>query len=162
MRDRGHPARFVAGDKAYSNQKPEHFQLPARALGYELVFDYKSDQLGVQAEYRGMLQIEGEWYCPGILEVLKNATIDHMVKKTINDTAHEARLRERWNYRIVTKAGPDAEGHVRRRCPATDPSPAVRCELKPKSDRLSTQGKTRVFRAGVSERSATHRRLATW
>jgi hypothetical protein len=66
VRDRGHPAHFLAGDRAYSIGKADDFQLPARALGYELVVDYKSDQLGVKAEFAGMLQIEGAWYCPSI------------------------------------------------------------------------------------------------
>ncbi len=44
---RGHPAGFLAADRAYSNAKPEDFQLPVRALGYRPVYDYKINQLGV-------------------------------------------------------------------------------------------------------------------
>ena len=145
VRQRDHPAGLLAGDRAYTNQKPENFQLPARALGYRLVLDYKSDQLGVQAEYRGMLQIEGEWYCPSIPEALKSATIDYVVNKSIDEATYLARLRERWHYRVLLKAGPDADGHVRMRCPATNPAPAVRCELKPRSERSATRGNTRVL-----------------
>ena len=46
IHDRGHPAHFLAGDRAYTNAKPEDFQLPARALGYQLVVDYKVDPAG--------------------------------------------------------------------------------------------------------------------
>ena len=49
VRDPGHPAGYLAADRAYSSAKAEDFQLPARALGYRLVFDYKNDQLGVKA-----------------------------------------------------------------------------------------------------------------
>ena len=45
---RGHPAHLLAGDRAYTQCRPDDFQLPARALGYDLVFDYKIDQLGLQ------------------------------------------------------------------------------------------------------------------
>ena len=76
VRGRGHPARLLAGDRAYSSAKPEDLQLPARALGYEMVFDYKIDQLGIQDSYAGMLQIEGAWYCPAIPTMLVEATID--------------------------------------------------------------------------------------
>lgn len=40
------------------------FQLPAHALGYWLVFDYRQDQLGLQAGTAGAQLIEGTWYCP--------------------------------------------------------------------------------------------------
>ncbi len=56
LRSRGYSARYLA-DRAYSSAKPEIFQLPARALGYELVFDYKIDQLGIKASHQGFVQI---------------------------------------------------------------------------------------------------------
>jgi hypothetical protein len=59
--ERGHPAGFLAADRAYTQAKPEDFQLPARALGYELVLDYKVDQLGRQGNHEGMLQVDVAW-----------------------------------------------------------------------------------------------------
>jgi hypothetical protein len=141
--ERGHPARLLAGDRAYSSAKPEDFQLPVRALGYQVVFDYKIDQLGIQGSYAGMLQIEGAWYCPAIPKVLIEATIDHR-NGVIDEPTNRARLEERWRYLILPKAGPDAEGHVRLRCPAADPVPVARCGLKPASVRPSTQGRLRI------------------
>jgi hypothetical protein len=44
----------------------------------------------------------------------------------------------------LPKAGPDAEGHVRLRCPASNPAPVARCDLKPASVRPSTQGRVRI------------------
>ncbi len=143
VRDRGHPARLLAGDRAYSSAKPEDFQLRARALGYQLVFDYKSDQLGIQGEYAGMLQIEGAWYCPAIPKVLIDATIDYR-NKTIDEPTYRARLEERWKYLALTKSGPDPEYHVRLRCPASNPAPVARCDLKPASIVPKTQGRLRI------------------
>jgi hypothetical protein len=37
--ERGHPAGWLAADRAYTNTVPEDFQLPARALGYQPVLD---------------------------------------------------------------------------------------------------------------------------
>ncbi len=54
LSDRGHPAGMLAADNAYSAQRPENFQLPARSLGYDLVFKYRVDQLGVQATSKGL------------------------------------------------------------------------------------------------------------
>jgi hypothetical protein len=51
VNDRGHPAGLVGADRAYSSAKADEFQLPARALGYQPVFGYKKDQLGVKYQY---------------------------------------------------------------------------------------------------------------
>ncbi len=57
---RDYPAGFLAAYRAFSSAKAEEFQLPALALGYRPVYDYKIDQLGVQDEADGFLQIEGD------------------------------------------------------------------------------------------------------
>ena len=64
--ERGHPANWLAADRAYSSAKPEDFQLPARSLGYKVIFDYKIDQLGIKDEAQGFIQVEGAWYCPSM------------------------------------------------------------------------------------------------
>jgi len=138
---RGHPAGWLAGDRAYSSAKPENFQLPARSLGYRPVLDYKDDQLGVQASFGGFLQIEGEWYCPSIPEVLINATRD-LREGLIDEASYRERLDERWRYRVHAKSRPDAEGHIRMCCPASYGT--ARCELKPASMTLDTRGKLRI------------------
>lgn len=143
VRQRGHPAKYLAGDLAYTNAKPEDFQLPARALGYDPVLDYKIDQLGLQGSHEGMLLIEGGWYCPSIPKVLITATKDFR-EKVIDETTYRARLTERWKYRMLPKASADDEGHVRLRCPASQPNPTARCELKPGSERASTRTRLRV------------------
>ena len=94
--------------------------------------DYKVDQLGIQSSYAGMLQIEVAWYCPAIPKVLIEATID-LRAGAIDEATYMDRLEERWKYLVLPKAGPDAEGHVRLRCPASNPAPVARCDLKPGS-----------------------------
>jgi len=64
--------------------------------------------------------------------------------KKIDEVTHQARLKERRNYAILGKARPDAGGHVRLRCPASNPNPVGRCEVKPRSDRPSTRGRLRI------------------
>jgi hypothetical protein len=90
-----------------------------------------------------MLQIEGAWYCPSIPEVLVSATAD-LRNRRIDEVTYEARLNERRGYLIRQKAGADAEGHLRVRCPASDPKPVARCDLKPASVRADTRGRLRV------------------
>lgn len=141
VRQRGHPAGYLAGDRAYSNARPEGFQLPTRALGYEPVFDYRINQLGVQAEARGLVQVEGQLYCPMMPEPLVNAERDHR-----NDLGDEKTYRERLEarkpYRARPKGRPDKEGHQLWLCPASAGAPTARCGLKPASE--ASDGKTRL------------------
>jgi hypothetical protein len=140
---RGHPANWLAADRAYTSAKAENFQLPARSSGYRLTLDYTLAQLGVQASFGGFLQVEGDWYCPAIPEVLINATRDYR-NGLIDGATYRARLEERWGYRARAKARPDAEGHIRVYCPAASYAIA-RCELKPTSLTLTTtRGKLRI------------------
>jgi hypothetical protein len=143
IHDRGHPAHFLAADRAYTNAKPEDFQLPARALGYQLVLDYKIDQLGNQGSFQGMVQVDGAWYCPGMSESLVNATRDFR-NGLIDEETYRARLAERWKHAVLNKERPDDQGHLRLRCPASNPNPVVRCALKPKSEGPATRGKPRI------------------
>ena len=76
VRARGHPANFLAADRAYSSAKERDFQLPANALGYRAVYDYKIDQLGVKGSHEGFLLIEGAFYCPSIPKPLIDAALD--------------------------------------------------------------------------------------
>jgi hypothetical protein len=143
IHDRGHPAHFLAADRGYTNAKPDDFQLPARALGYSPVLDYKIDQLGHQGSFAGMLLVDGAWYCPSIPEVLVSCTYDHR-KGLINDATYQARLGERRNYQILTEDSADQSDHRRMRCPASNPNPVARCELKPGSKRSSTRGRITI------------------
>ena len=127
VRRRGHPAGYLAGDRAYNNSSPDTFQLPARALGYHLVFDYRNDQLGIQAGTAGALQIEGHWYCPAIPQPLITATAD-LHNSQIDPATWTARIASRAAFELVPKQHPDAEGHQRMSCPAS--AGRVQCPLK--------------------------------
>ena len=79
---RGHKPGWLGYDRAYTQALPERFHLPARALGYQPVMDYRADQLGIQANTGGALLAEGSWYCPALPEPLITATTrlrDHAI-----------------------------------------------------------------------------------
>lgn len=129
--ERGHPVGYAVADRAYfPNAKPEDLQLPLRALGYDLVFDYREDQLGVKESYAGAKQIEGAWYCPQMPQSLVDATIDYRVKKTIDEDTWRSRIEQRRAYLLRPKESADADGYVPMRCPAAGPSATVVCPLK--------------------------------
>jgi hypothetical protein len=142
LRSRGHPAGFLAADRAYSSAKPEDFQLPVLALDYDTVFDYKIDQLGVKASVQGFIQVEGALFCPLMPQALIDATLDYR-KGHIDRATYEQRLAERRNYLARPKGRPDAEGHARMQCPAAG-HPLVRCDRKEDSIRPGTAGRTRI------------------
>ena len=112
VRRRGHPANWLAADRAYSSAKAQDFQLPVRSLGYRPVYDYKADQLGVKASTGGFNQVEGCWYCPMMPASLVNATADHRAKR-IDDDVYTVRLAEREHYRARPKTRPNEHGDVR-------------------------------------------------
>jgi hypothetical protein len=62
----------------------------------------------------------------------------------IDEETHQARLAERWKHAILNKERPDDQGHLRVRCPASNPNPVVRCGLKSRSEGPTTRGRPRI------------------
>ena len=118
-------------------------QLPATALGYKPVFDYKIDQLGRQGSHEGMILVDGTYYCPSMPDPLITATKDFR-DGTIDEATHQARITERKRFAIRARSHPDPDGHVRVQCPASGPHPTVCCVLKPKSEGGDGKVKTRI------------------
>jgi len=139
--DRGYPRGYLAADRAYSNAKAEDFQLPARALGWKPVLDYTRDQLGIQAQAHGLIQVEGTWYCPAMPQPLIDATGDWRAGR-VDEATYATRIEARRDYAARPKASADAEGHRRLLCPAAAAAPTARCVLKPASEGFD--GATRV------------------
>ncbi|WP_240121586.1 hypothetical protein [Streptomyces sp. MUM 2J] len=96
-------------------------------MGYEPVYDYAKDQLGVQAGFAGAELVEGNWYCPSMPHELKEATKD-LVNERIDKQTWIDRIRARAAYLFMPKQRPDAEGHRRVMCPAE--ANRTQCPLK--------------------------------
>ena len=129
---RGHKAGWLGYDRAYTAAVPGRFQLPARALGYRPVMDYRIDQLGIQANTGGAILVEGTWYCPALPGPLISATAslrDHAITRELYDQQIAARR----PYQLKRKDGPDADGYQRLSCPATGHHPGLMCPLRPAS-----------------------------
>jgi hypothetical protein len=126
---RGHKAGWLGYDRAYTAALPGRFQLPARALGYRPVMDYRIDQLGIQASTGGAILVEGTWYCPALPGPLITATTgqrDHAITRDLYDQQITARAR----YQLKRKDGPGADGYQRLSCPATGKHPGLTCPLR--------------------------------
>jgi hypothetical protein len=126
---RGHKTGWLGYDRAYTAALPERFQLPARALGYRPVMDYRIDQLGIQASTGGAILVEGTWYCPALPGPLITATVrlrDHAITRDLYDQQITARA----CYQLRRKDGPDADGYQRLSCPAAGTRPRLICPLR--------------------------------
>jgi len=126
---RGHKTGWLGYDRAYTAALPGHFHLPARALGYQPVMDYRADQLGIQANSGGALLVEGSWYCPALPGPLITATArlrDHATDRHLYDQQIAARA----PYQLKRKDGPDPDGYQRLSCPALGNHPRLICPLR--------------------------------
>ncbi len=126
---RGRKTGWLGYDRAYTQALPERFALPARALGYSPVMDYRADQLGIQANTGGAILVEGTWHCPALPGPLITATIrlrDHAITRDLYDQQITARR----PYQLKRKDGPDADGYQRLSCPALGKHPALICPLR--------------------------------
>ena len=143
LHTRGHRPGYLGADRAYTAALPERFHLPAAALGYSLVMDYRIDQLGIQANSGGAILVEGTWSCPALPAPLVAATAD-LRAGTIDSTTHNKRIAARAPYRLKRKDGPDTDGYQRLACPATGAHPGLMCPLRQAS--LSPRdGRTKVL-----------------
>lgn len=133
MNERGYQPGLVATDRAYwPNSQTDKLQLPARALGWKNINDYKETELGIKDGHKGGIQVEGAWYCPSMPQHLVNATIDFRARR-IDEQTWQQRIDDRARYMLKPKENPDADGKQPLRCPAIGPSATVACPLRPTS-----------------------------
>jgi hypothetical protein len=126
---RGHKTSWLGYDRAYTAALPSRFHLPARALGYSPVMDYRADQLGIQANTGGAILVEGTWYCPALPEPLITATAslrDHAIDREL----YHQQITARAAYQLKRKDGPDTDGYQRLSCPALGNHPGLMCPLR--------------------------------
>ena len=126
---RGHKTGSLGYDRAYTQALPERFHLPARALGYYPVMDYRADQLGIQANTGGALLVEGTWYCPALPGPLITATT-RLRGHAITRDLYDQQITARRPYQLKHKDGPDTDGYQRLSCPAAGNRPRLICPLR--------------------------------
>ena len=126
---RGHKPGWLGYDRAYTQALPGRFHLPARALGYQPVMDYRDDQLGIQANTGGAILVEGTWYCPALPGPLITATT-RLRGHAITGDLYDQQIAARCPYQLKRKDGPDTDGYQRLSCPAAGKHPGLICPLR--------------------------------
>ena len=133
----GIAARYATGDRLYPHQDVEKWHLPLADAGYLAVTDYRIDTLGRQGVTKGgAFLVDGGFVCPCTPDPLVDATYDLRRRdgQQIDNAAYQARQAELDAYRLQNKENADANGTVRKMCPARGPSPTAICELVPSSE----------------------------
>ena len=126
---RGHKTGWLGYDRAYTAALPGRFHLPARALGYQPVMDYRADQLGIQANTGGAILVEGSLVLPRPARAA-----DHRHRPPARPRHHrdlyDQQIAARAPYQLKRKDGPDADGYQRLSCPALGNHPGLICPLR--------------------------------
>ena len=130
-------------DRAYTQALPARFHLPARALGYKPVMDYRADQPGIQANTGGAILVEGTWYCPALPGPLITATTSLRAHAITRDL-YDQQITARRPYQLKRKDGPDADGYQRLSCPAAGRRPGLICPLR-QASRSPRDGRAKVL-----------------
>lgn len=141
MHASGMPAGLLAGDRAYgTNPKPEDFQEPVRAMGYQLIADLQDHEIARTSAVQGGILLEGSVYCPSIMSYPELVTATRDYRKgdpakggeRISWSEWTARIEQRSKFLAHRNGLPRPDGSVRLRCPAAGPSPTVKCPLRPR------------------------------
>jgi hypothetical protein len=125
----------VLNDSGYAHRVPEHWALPLRALGAELVMDLHPGDRGTQGTFEGAVCCNGSLYCPstpGGLFAIEPLARGASAEQTC---AHDARSAELDRYRFAVVSSDDADGYHRVMCPAA--AGKLRCPRRQPSMALS-------------------------
>ena len=126
---RGHKAGWLGYDRAYTQALPGRFHLPARALGYRPVMDYRDRPARHPGKHRRRHPGRGNLVLPRPARAA-----DHRHHPPARPRHHPRPLRPADHrprpYQLKRKDGPDADGYQRLSCPAAGKHPGLICPLR--------------------------------
>ena len=96
----------VVVDSGYAHRVPEHWALPLRRLGADLVMDLHPHDRGTQGTFGGALCHNGNLYCPATLRALFE--LEPLARGADADAveAHDARAAELARYKLGRASAP--------------------------------------------------------
>jgi hypothetical protein len=127
----GIPLGDVLADSGYAHRVPQHWAVPLRGAGAQLVQDLHPGDRGPRGIHEGAIIANGNLYCPKtprpLLELGPLAR-----DATPEDTAaHDTKTAETARYKLGNTTRNDADGYHRVQCPAA--MGKIRCPLRPQS-----------------------------
>jgi hypothetical protein len=126
----------VLADSGYAHRVAEHWALPLRALGANLVMDLHPHDRGTQGTHHGAICFNGNLYCPSTPKGL--FTLGPLARGASAQEIeiHDNRSAELARYKLGAISADDADGFHRVACPAV--LGKVRCPRRPESMALSS------------------------
>jgi hypothetical protein len=125
----------VLADSGYAHRVPEHWALPLRALGANLVMDLHPHDRGTQGTFAGAICFNGNLYCPATPKDL--FTLGPLARGASEEEtqANDARSGELARYKLGRISSDDKDGFGRVACPAA--MGKVRCPRRASSMTLA-------------------------
>ena len=125
----------VLADSGYAHRVAEHWAVPLRRIGAELVTDLHPHDRGPRGTFAGATVSNGNLYCPAAPRALLE--LGPLARGASRDevAAHDRRTAELAHYKLGRISAIDADGYHRVMCPAA--AGKLRCPLRPESLTLS-------------------------
>ncbi len=118
----------VICDSGYAHRVPEHWALPLRLVGADLVMDLHPHDRGTKGTHQGAICYNGNLYCPATPAPLFD--LEPLSRRASKDeiAAHDEKAAELARYKLGRITADDPDGYHRVGCPAV--MGKVRCPLK--------------------------------
>jgi hypothetical protein len=107
----------VIADSGYAHRVPEHWALPLRHLGADLVMDLHPSDRGTRGTHEGAICFNGTLYCPATPDSLFEIEPLALGAGADETAAHDRRSAELARYKLGRIGADDADGYHRSMCP---------------------------------------------
>jgi hypothetical protein len=121
----------LLADSGYSHRQAEHWALPLRALGAQLIQDLHPQDRGPHGTHMGASCANGNLYCPATPTALLELSPLQRNASPEQQQAHDRLCHELARYKLSPLTGHDPDGYRRTICPAAQGK--LRCPLRPQS-----------------------------
>ena len=121
----------LLADSGYAYRLAEHWALPLRRLGIELIQELHPNDRGPHGTHQGAIIANGNLYCPTTPKPLLELSPLPRAASAEQTDAHDARCHELARYKLSPITGYDPDGYRRVICPAAQRK--LRCPHRPQS-----------------------------
>lgn len=125
----------LLADSGYAYKVPEHFALPLRRAGAQLVIDLHPSDRGSKGTFSGAICHNGNCYCPATPKALFELGPLARGASEADVAAHDEKSAELSRHKLSRLTNDDADGYHRVACPAV--MEKLRCPLRPVSMALA-------------------------
>ena len=131
MHQTGIPITDLLVDSGYSYRVAEHWALPLRQLGIDLIHDLHPNDRGPRDTHHGATCSNGNLYCPATPTTLLALGPLPRAASLEQATAHDQQCAELARYKLSAITSRDPDGYHRVSCPAAQRK--IRCPHQPQS-----------------------------